>query len=110
MKTTSTAVPATGVRFSLCDKNGQEIGRAFLYIMHNNLHERPFGLIEDIFIEEAFRGSGHGTDLIKKLIQEAKKHKCYKLIATSRHAREQVHKLYHDLGFKNHGLELRMTF
>lgn len=78
--------------------------------MNNNLHEEPFGLLEDVFVEEEFRGQGLGTQLTKAVIEGAKKHNCYKLICTSRHSKIEVHKLYQRLGFKNHGLEFRMDF
>jgi hypothetical protein len=39
-------VDAKGIRISITD-NDFEIGRAYIYLMHNDLHDRPFGLIED---------------------------------------------------------------
>ncbi|HLC89223.1 MAG TPA: GNAT family N-acetyltransferase [Candidatus Nanoarchaeia archaeon] len=101
-------VNAAGIKFFLV-KEGKEIGRAYLYLIHNDLHREPFGLMEDVFVEEEYRGQGLGTKLTKAVIQEAKKH-CYKLICTSRHSKPKVHELYQKLGFKNHGLEFRMDF
>jgi GNAT superfamily N-acetyltransferase len=98
-----------GIKFYI-EKDGKEIGRATLYLMTNDLHDEPFGLLEDVLIDESLRGQGMGTTLVKKVIEEAKNQKCYKLIATSRHSRERVHKLYESLGFKDHGLEFRMDF
>ncbi len=90
--------------------NGQIIGRAFLYLMRNDLHKRPFGLMEDVWVEEKFRGQKIGTHLVQKMIALAKAQGCYKLIATSRHSRTRVHQLYKKLGFQNHGLEFRIDF
>jgi GNAT superfamily N-acetyltransferase len=92
------------------EKDGKEIARATLYVMSNDLHEEPFGLMEDVLVSEELRGQGIGTELVKKIIEEAKEQNCYKLVATSRHSREKVHVLYERLGFKNHGLEFRMDF
>ncbi len=64
--------------------------------------------MEDVFVDKKLRGQGIGTILVKKIIAEAKKNKCYKLIATSRHKRPRVHAFYEKLGFKNHGLEFRV--
>ena len=91
-------------------ENNKEVGRAFLYLIYNNLHSNPYGLVEDVFVNEEFRGKGVGTLLMKKLVEEAKNHKCYKLLATSRHERENVHKLYEKVGFKKHGFEFRIDF
>jgi GNAT superfamily N-acetyltransferase len=100
-------VEGKGIKFFI-EKNGKEIGRAFLYLLKNDLHKEPFGLMEDVFVDELYRGKGYGKELIKAVIKEAKQRGCYKLIATSRHSREMVHKLYEELGFKNHGLEFRI--
>ena len=98
-----------GVRFSV-KESGEEIGRAYLYVMRNSLHSQPFGLLEDVFINESARGKGIGTKLIKCVMEKAKEMNCYKLIATSRYSRPKVHKLYEKLGFKDYGKEFRINF
>jgi GNAT superfamily N-acetyltransferase len=98
---------ASGVKLSV-EREGKEVARAFLYVLTNNLHERPFGFIEDVFVSEELRGKGIGKELVNALILEAKKRNCYKLICTSRHTKPKVHELYQKLGFKNHGIEFRM--
>lgn len=90
--------------------DGKESGRIYLYIMKNDLHKVPFGLLEDLFVEESARGKGIGTGLIGEAVKLARKGRCYKLIATSRHQRKEVHKLYKRIGFRNHGIEFRMDF
>ncbi|MEK6809216.1 MAG: GNAT family N-acetyltransferase [Nanoarchaeota archaeon] len=102
-------ISASGVKIIL-KENDQQIGRGFLYLLHNDLHPEPFGLMEDIFVEEAFRGKGHGEKITQALIEEAKKRGCYKLICTSRFSNERAHHLYEKLGFKKHGDEFRMEF
>jgi len=76
--------------------------------MNNDLHDRPFGLMEDVYVHESVRGQGIGTKLVKEIIKIAKAQGCYKLIATSRHARTKVHELYLTLGFADHGKEFRI--
>lgn len=102
-------VSASGVKITLEEK-GQHIGRGFLYLLTNDLHPEPFGLMEDVFVEEAFRGKGCGEKITTAIIEEARKHGCYKLICTSRFSNEKAHHLYEKLGFKNHGNEFRMDF
>ena len=100
-------VKSYGIKFSV-KKEGKEVARAFLYIMNNDLRKEPFGLLEDVFVDESLRGQGIGTKILNTVISEAKKIGCYKLVATSRHERTAVHKLYEKLGFKNFGLEFKM--
>ena len=91
-------------------KNKKQIARAYLYLIKNDLHKRPYGLLEDISVDEKYRGKGLGTELVIKIIELAKKLKCYKLIATSRFERKKIHKWYQKLGFKKYGYEFRIDF
>jgi GNAT superfamily N-acetyltransferase len=84
------------------------VGRAYLYLIHNGLHDVPYGLIEDVHIDKEYRGKGVGHKLVKKMIDVAKEYDCYKIIATSRFSRESVHTFYEDLGLKQYGYEFRM--
>lgn len=86
----------------------KKLGGLFLYIMHNDLHAEPFGLMEDVHVAEFARGRGVGTELVREVIKIAMDRGCYKLVATSRHSRPRVHKLYRDLGFTKHGVEFRI--
>lgn len=96
------------IHFSV-KKNGQEIARAFLYLIYNGLHSDPYGLLEDLFVDESFRGQGIGTGLVVDVIAAAKDNNCYKLLATSRSNRPKVHTMYRKLGFEEYGKEFRMN-
>jgi len=96
-----------GIKLFIED-NGEEIGRAYLYIMRNDLRQEPFGFMEDVFIDERYRSKGLGKRLVKELIETAKAKGCYKVVATSRYSRDNVHQLYEKLGFKNFGKEFKM--
>lgn len=100
--------PARGIRFSIDGASG-EVARAYLYIMTNDLHDAPFGLLEDVFVAESERGGGLGTALVNEVIAAARGAGCYKLVATSRALRPKVHELYERLGFTNYGIEFRMN-
>jgi GNAT superfamily N-acetyltransferase len=89
-------------------KEGKEIGRCFIYLIKNELHKEPYALLEDVFVDENFREKGIGTKLVKRAIKLAKKLNCYKIIATSRFERENVHEWYEKLGFKRFGFEFRI--
>lgn len=96
-----------GIKISV-EENGVEMGRAWLYLVYNDLHQEPYGLLEDVFVNEMARGQGFGNELLKSAIEEAKNRGCYKLIGTSRKSRENVHAWYKKLGFEDYGLEFRM--
>jgi GNAT superfamily N-acetyltransferase len=105
-------IQTNSIKYSITDpqNTNKEIAHVYLYLLTNDLHQEPFGFIEDLYVEESHRGQGLGTQLINHVIQQAKAHNCYKLICTSRHARDQIHKMYEKHGFKNYGLEFRMDF
>jgi len=107
MKISQEGVRAKGRKFT-CREGGKVVGRAFLYVLRNDLHDQPFGLLEDVFVDPACRGKGLATTLVQNVIAEARKRGCYKLVATSRHERAKVHDLYFRLGFKSRGIEFRM--
>ena len=95
------------IRFS-AQEEGREAGRAYLYIIYNNLHPEPYGLMEDVFVNEAMRGKGLGSELINRVIAEARAQGCRKLVAQSRYGKDSVHALYEKLGFKDHGKNFRI--
>lgn len=91
-------------------KDGKKVvGRAFLYVIKNDLHKRPYGLLEDLFVDEAFRGRGLGKALLAKILAEAKRLKLYKIVGTSRTSRAAVHAMYIKFGFKKYGYEFRIN-
>ena len=102
-------INASGIKL-FAEDNGKEIAHAYLYLLRNDLHEEPFGFMEDVFVDENFRSQGLGTKLVEELIKVAKENNCYKLSGTSRYARPKVHELYMHLGFKDQGKEFRIDF
>ncbi|MDP3919129.1 MAG: GNAT family N-acetyltransferase [Nanoarchaeota archaeon] len=102
-------VGGIGIKFYV-NEMGQEVARAYLYVLTNDLHKEPFGFMEDVFVEEPFRTNGYGNILVDAVIEEAKSRGCYKLICTSRHSKPEVHSWYERKGFENHGLEFRIDF
>lgn len=109
MEIVAKTIRSKGFRFSISEGE-REIARAYLYLMYNDLHQEPFGLLEDVYVAESDRGKGLGTKIVIRVIAAAKEQECYKLIATSRTSRLQVHQLYKRLGFEVRGLEFRLDF
>jgi len=105
----SEKIDSTAIRF--CIRDGEvEIGRAFLYLIKNDLNDRPYGLLEDLYVNEDYRGQGNAKKLIKQVLDSAQENNCYKIIATSRYARPKVHEMYQKYGFVDHGKEFRLDF
>lgn len=109
MEIQSQEIQSKAIKFSM-QEDGKEVGRASLFLIINGLHDKPYGLMEDVFVDESQRGKGLGTALIKKVIEEAGKQGCTKLIAQSRYEKTSVHALYERLGFTDHGKNFRMDF
>lgn len=97
------------VRFSAREA-GSEVGRAYLFFIYNDLHDRPYGLLEDLFVDDVHRGAGIGTALARAVLEEARARGCYKLIGQSRYGRDDVHAFYERLGFRDHGKNFRYEF
>jgi GNAT superfamily N-acetyltransferase len=96
-----------GYKFAKED-SGKEVGRVFLYLINNDLHEKPYGLMEDLFVLENYRGKGIASDLISELIEKAKELNCYKIVGQSRFEREEIHIMYEKRGFTKHGFNFRL--
>src|SRR5207247_8143115 len=57
----------------------QRSGPRLPLLMWNSLHQAPFGLLEDVYVDESVRGSGLGTEIVNAVVAEAKDRGCYKL-------------------------------
>ena len=67
METKRQELTSRGIKLSIyC---GEDVaGRATLFLMTNDLHPEPFGLLEDVYVNESFRNEGLGTYLVKQII------------------------------------------
>ena len=109
MKIEQKQIQAGGIKFFI-QKDGREVARAHLYILKNDLHAQPFGFLEDVFVDESERSQGLGKQVVKTVMEAARREGCYKLVGTSRYEREKVHQMYEKLGFKDYGKEFRIDF
>ena len=90
-------------------EDDKEVGRAYVYIMTNDLHKEPFAFVEDVFVEEDFRGKGISKPIMEKIKEIAKEKGCYKIIANSRFSNEFVHEYYEKLGYEKTSYSFRMN-
>lgn len=103
-------IPSKGIKFYVNDAEGKEVGRGYLFLMTNELHDTPFGYIEDVYVDESCRGQGIGSNIVKEMIIKAKELNCYKLLITARYSKPRVRELYQKLGFKDWSTVFRMDF
>ncbi|RLF98618.1 MAG: GNAT family N-acetyltransferase [Thaumarchaeota archaeon] len=85
----------------VCEVSGKIVGTAELVIKHNLTHGgRPYGYIENVVVDEDYRGKGVGNKLIESCIKIAREKGCYKLILT---CKDDLVKWYGKFGFREFG-------
>jgi GNAT superfamily N-acetyltransferase len=99
--------PAEGIKIAVYEED-KEIGIAIVYIIDNPNRGIKYGMLQEVMISPEHRGKGIGTQLIQKALDTAKDAGCYKVLASSRFERENVHKLYERFGFVKHGFDFRL--
>ena len=82
------------------------IARAQLYIMESSKGE--YGRIENVFVDEEYRGRGLGTELSKIAMEESRSLGHYKCTLAS--SRSNAQRIYEKIGFRKHGESYRIDF
>jgi len=75
-----------------------EAGHAYLYLITND--KSIYGFVEDVFVNEDFRGQGHGRKLMEAIALKARECKCVSILLTSHDSRAVARNLYVSLGFE----------
>ena len=50
-------------------ENGAELGAVYLYLIRNDSHKEPYGLLEDLLLKETHRKKGVGSMLVKERLK-----------------------------------------
>ena len=79
-------------------KNNQIFGMASLHIIRTLFGLK--GIIENVVVDERYRGKGFGKQLMNGLIELAKKKGVGYIELTSGPERQSAHRMYESLGFK----------
>ena len=88
-------------RLLVLEVGGRVVGSVTLLIVPNVTHiGRPYAIVENVVVDEAVRGSGHGELLIRYAVEEARRAGCYKLSLTSSKRRKEAHRFYERMGFQ----------
>jgi ribosomal protein S18 acetylase RimI-like enzyme len=90
--------------------DGSVVGTFALLVMDNLAHMgTPSAVVEDVCVDEQFRGQGIGRAMMDFAMELARQHGCYKLALSSNAAREGAHAFYRSLGFEQHGLSFHVA-
>ncbi len=98
-------------RLLVLELDGRIVGSLVLFITPNLTHKgKPFATVENVVVEESDRGAGHGRQLMRYAIEQAKAAGCYKIAFTSHKARSEAHRFYESLGFESTHDAYRIQF
>ena len=104
-----TPLNAGGFRFSI-ERDGKEVARARLYILRNDIHPEPFGYVEDVHVDEGYRGQGISSELLSDLETAATELGLYKIILHTESVNFIAQSLYTKRGWYVVGPTLRFDF
>jgi glucosamine-phosphate N-acetyltransferase len=86
-------------RIAMC--NDKIVGFASLTIKNSLWQEGYLGHIDELVVDERFRGKGVGTRLLEEIMKVSKKRSCKKIELDSAFHRKKAHAFYESKGFKN---------
>ena len=85
------------------------VGTFALLIMDNLAHlGKKSAVVEDVGVLPEVQGQGVGKLMMQFAMEQAKTHRCYKLVLSSNAKRERAHQFYDSLGFDRHGYSFRV--
>lgn len=87
-------------RLLIAEAGGSVVG-TFVFIVLPNLsyRGRPVAQVENVVVDEPWRGRGVGEAMMRWAIDEARKAGCFRIQLTSNKARKDAHRFYERLGF-----------
>lgn len=87
-------------RLLVAEAGGSVVG-TFVFIVLPNLsyRGRPVAQVENVVVDEPWRGRGVGEAMMRWAIDEARKAGCFRIQLTSNKARKDAHRFYERLGF-----------
>ena len=88
------------------NEEGEIVGTATLFVTQRFIHKGgKVGHLEDMAVRKGFERKGIGSSLVRRVIEEAKKQGCYKLILD---CSEENIPFYEKLGFKCKENQMRL--
>ncbi len=88
----------------LAEREGETVGTFALLVMDNLGHcGAPSAVIEDVVVDQRFRGQGIGHGMMDFASRLCRDKGCYKMTLSSNQHRDSAHRFYESLGFRRHG-------
>ncbi len=88
----------------LAERDGETVGTFALLVMDNLGHcGAPSAVIEDVVVDQRFRGQGIGHGMMDFACRLCRDKGCYKMTLSSNQHRNAAHHFYESLGFRRHG-------
>lgn len=80
---------------------GEIVGTLVVAILPNLAHSgKPYAIVENVVVDEEYRGEGVGTALMQEGIERAREAGAYKLALCSNLEREESHSFYRSIGME----------
>jgi len=87
------------VLYYVAESDGCVVGFASLHIEPQLHHAGLVGEIQELIVQETFRGKGTGAQLVSRLEQEAQKRGCVSIEVTTKNYRIDAQRFYEQVGF-----------
>jgi GNAT superfamily N-acetyltransferase len=88
----------SGTQMLVARAGDRIVGTACLVVA---VHPRRIkGWVEDVIVDESFRGKGIAQEMMRKIIDMAREHDCDNLNLTSKPRRASAHSVYESFGFQ----------
>ena len=95
--------PSYACYLALAD--GEPVGSFALLVFPTLVHDgRLEALVDAVVVAAQWRGRGIGGAMMAEAMQLAAQAGCYKLALSSNSKREDAHRFYRSLGFRQHGV------